>query len=132
MIIFIFSLILFLVLDWIWFSLFMKAFAKEQLVGFLRFSGDNIDVNMIAAGAAYLCMALSVSVFLAPQLSNASFSKALGYSFLMGLIIFGIFDFTNLALFKSYPMKFVIADVLWGCFLYSVVGSCIYFYIQKN
>ena len=125
MIIFILSLVLFLILDWIWFSLFMKSFAKEQLAGFLRFSGENIDVNMVAAGAAYLCMALSVSVFLTPQLTNGSFGRALGYSFLMGLIIFGIFDFTNLALFKGYPIKFVFADVLWGCLLYSIVGSCI-------
>ena len=84
------SLTLFLVLDWIWFSLFMKQFAKDQLKGFLRFSGDNIDVNIFAAAAAYICMAISVSVFLSPYITGESLIKSLGYSFLLGFIVFGI------------------------------------------
>ena len=39
----------------------------------------------------------------------------------MGLIIYGIFDFTNLAIFERYSVGVGLADVAWGTFLFTLV-----------
>lgn len=35
-------------------------------------------------------------------------------AFLLGLSTYAVYDFTNLATFKKYPLKFAVADSLWG------------------
>ncbi len=123
---FLVSLILFLVLDWLWFTVFMKKFALEQLRPILKLNADgSMNANMVAAAGAYLCMTIIVTLFLESKLTGPFFWQGFFYSAAMGFLVFAIFDFTNLALFKSYPVSFVITDILWGTFLFSVVGFCL-------
>ncbi len=118
------SLILFLALDWVWFSLFMKKFALNQLRPLLKTQSNGaMDVNMTAAIIAYLCMALIVTLFLPNKLTGSYLWTGLLYSAALGFLVFAIFDFTNLALLKDYPLSFVIVDVLWGTFLFACVGG---------
>lgn len=42
-------------------------------------------------------------------------------AFLLGCLTYGIFDFTNLALFNKYDLYIAIQDTIWGGILYSVV-----------
>lgn len=121
------SLALFLVLDWIWFSVFMKAFARHKLHDLIRISSDGeLQTYLIAAGLAYGCMSLLVSLFLVPRFENLSWAEAVSLSALLGLLVFGIFDFTNMAILKSYPYAFVFIDVAWGTFLFALVGGVLY------
>ncbi len=47
---------------------------------------------------------------------NASFFDA----FLLGLGIYGVYDTTNMAIFKDWDYKTVIIDTLWGGILFSL------------
>ncbi len=121
---FLISILLFLGLDWIWFNLFMKEFALRELRPLLRLSADGtMNVHMIYAISAYVVMALFFVVFLLPKIRDTNLPMAIAYSALMGFLVFGIFDFTNAALFRDYPNIFILADVAWGTFLYAVVGT---------
>ena len=42
-------------------------------------------------------------------------------AFILGLCIYGVFDFTNYAIFKNYNMFIGALDMLWGGILYYVV-----------
>ena len=39
---------------------------------------------------------------------------------LLGLVIYGTFDFTNYAMFKNYDLKTVIMDTVWGSLLFAL------------
>jgi uncharacterized membrane protein len=39
---------------------------------------------------------------------------------LLGLIIYGTFDFTNYAMFKNYDLGIAIMDTVWGAILFSL------------
>jgi len=39
---------------------------------------------------------------------------------LLGLVIYGTFDFTNYAMFKNYDLKIAIMDTVWGSLLFAL------------
>jgi uncharacterized membrane protein len=41
-------------------------------------------------------------------------------AFLLGLVIYGTFDFTNMALFKKWSLTTSIIDTLWGGTLFAL------------
>ena len=48
-------------------------------------------------------------------------TKSYKQAFVYGLCIYGVYDFTTLALLKGYDWKFAVADTLWGGILF-VIG----------
>jgi len=39
---------------------------------------------------------------------------------LLGLVIYGTFDYTNYAMFKNYDLKIAIMDTMWGSLLFAL------------
>ena len=37
---------------------------------------------------------------------------------LLGLVIYGTFDFTNYAMFKNYDLMVAVMDMVWGSILF--------------
>ena len=77
-------------------------------------------------------MAMMAAVFLVPKIDGLDLGPAIFFSVLLGLLTFGVFDFTSLALFKSYPIKFALVDTLWGGFVFGVVGTVLSFKFFKQ
>jgi uncharacterized membrane protein len=50
----------------------------------------------------------------------ASMASSVSNAFWSGLAIYAVFDGTNLALFKKYPIDLAIADTIWGGILFSI------------
>ena len=48
-------------------------------------------------------------------------------AFLLGLGVYAVYETTNYALFKNWPLQMVIMDVLWGGVLFFIVG-----YLNRN
>ena len=46
-------------------------------------------------------------------------AKSVQMAFLMGAATYIVYDFTNLATLKKYPVEFAIADSLWGGTLFA-------------
>jgi uncharacterized membrane protein len=42
---------------------------------------------------------------------------------LIGLATYGVYDFTNYATLKRYPLEFAVADTVWGGVLFAVVRT---------
>jgi uncharacterized membrane protein len=47
--------------------------------------------------------------------------KAIRYGGIVGLSIYGIYNFTCMSFFAKYPLSTAIIDTIWGTFLYSFV-----------
>jgi uncharacterized membrane protein len=78
-------------------------------------SGEAAYYRMWAAVPVYLALA-----FLLLQATSAEQAA------LMGLATYAVFDFTNLTLFKQYPLTVAIADSVWGAVLFYAAYSIIH------
>ena len=117
------SSLVFGVMDALAMSLFMKKLALKHLRTHLSLNGEELQVNMLFALIVYVAMVILSSVFLAPKVLNfSSYLHVWGYGFLFGLCSFAVFDFTNGALFKEYPLAFMLTDTLWGGVLFSTAA----------
>lgn len=96
------SLVSFAVLDFLWFKFAVKDFNVKELSQIGRIKDGEFDVLLTPAVGTYILMA-----------------------FAMGLIIYGIFDLTNFAILKNYPIKFMLADMAWGTFVFGLVGCLV-------
>jgi uncharacterized membrane protein len=66
----------------------------------------------------YLLFALSFVVFILPLAHNSLYWAAL-YGAVLGAVIYGVYDFTCLAIFKDFPITMGLVDWIWGIVLYS-------------
>ncbi len=73
-----------------------------------------IQFRMEGAVIVYLLLAIGLYYFIVkPGLS--AWEAAL-----LGLVIYGTFDFTNYAMFKNYDLKIAIMDTVWGSLLFAL------------
>jgi uncharacterized membrane protein len=68
-----------------------------------RIQGQPISFRYVSAIIVYLALAYLL-------LETTSYQQA----FLRGLAVYGVYEFTNLAVFERYDWKFAIADTIWG------------------
>ncbi len=113
---------LFMIFDFLWLGYVMKDFNLRQLAEIGRIENGDFKIQYAAAAGAYLFMALAIAFFVMPQIAaEDSIGSIFLRGALMGLILFGVYDMTNLAILKSYPLAFVAADMAWGTFVYGLV-----------
>ena len=82
-------------------------------------------VNMPPAIFTYILMAILLNYFI------ISVNKTPFDAFILGFCTYGIFDFTNMAIFKKYNLRTAITDTLWGAILFFTV-TWITYYVKKS
>ena len=102
----------FMVLDGLWLGVVMTNFYRDQLAPIVRLSGDSIAPNWPAALVVYLMLGSGIAVFVIPRASTVPL--AAGYGALFGLVVYGVYDFTNYSTLRQWPFVVVLADVAWG------------------
>ena len=113
----------FALMDLFWFSFVVKTFHLSQLAVVGRIENGQFDLMILPAIFVYVLMSLSFTVFVLPKLAPLKNSmQVFAISAFMGFIIYGVFDFTNLAILKNYPVPFAVVDILWGSFTYGAMG----------
>lgn len=117
------SLLFFGLMDAFWFSVFMKKYSNKMLKDFLHIKEEKIYVKMSSALIVYILMVLIAVFFLAPLVNTLTnqFIVFL-YGALMGACVFGVYDFTNHATVKDYPITFALVDTSWGAFMYGCLA----------
>lgn len=119
---FLMALVLFCVLDFIWLGFVMKDFNMRHLAEIGRIENGVFQLNYVAAAATYLLMALAIPIYVMPLLKKEDSKLKIFFAgALLGLVVYGVFDMTNLAILKNYPLAFVAADIAWGVFAFGVV-----------
>jgi uncharacterized membrane protein len=120
------SLFTFLIIDFLWLGLLARRFYGKYL-GFLL---SNKPI-WIAAIIFYLLFVAGVLIFVVlPSLHTGSTKKVLLLGALFGLVTYGTYDLTNLALVKDWPWIVTVVDMCWGTFL-SVIVSYVGFLTGK-
>jgi len=52
-------------------------------------------------------------------------------AFLLGFLIYGIFECTNMSIFKKWELKTAMIDSVWGGTLFALVTQGTYFYFSR-
>lgn len=112
------SLVVFLVVDFIWLGWVAQPFYQRQL-------GDLLSqrVNWPAAIAFYLLFIVGLMIFcILPALQRNSMATAMVLGGLFGFFTYATYELTNYALIRNWPAALVPVDIAWGVFLCTVVA----------
>ena len=104
--------LVFMVLDGVWLGLLMKNFYREQLAPIVRLVDGGIAPNWPAAFVVYILLGTGMALFVTPATSTVPSAAAFGALF--GLVVYGVYDFTNYSTLRQWPFVLTIADVAWG------------------
>ena len=81
---------------------------------------DEMKINIFGAIGSYLLLILVLYKFIIVERKSPS------DAFLLGFCIYGVFDFTNIAIFKNYKWMPAMLDTLWGGILFYLVAFVTY------
>ena len=104
--------IAFMVLDGVWLGLLMKHFYREQLAPIVRLANGGMAPNWTAAFVVYMLLGTGIALFVIPRASTVLSAAAFGALF--GLVVYGVYDFTNYATLRQWPFALTVVDVAWG------------------
>lgn len=113
---FLFILVTILILDMIWLGLIAKNIYAQEIGMLMRKSGEKTDFVLWSAFLVYLLIALGILFFVLPK-ANGDYYLALIWGGVFGLIMYGIYDFTNYSILANWSLRISIIDLLWGMVL---------------
>lgn len=113
------------ILDFLFLGIIAKEIYLKNLLPLARIKagGDGIDVNYVAAAVVYVLMITGLYFFVLKSAGASSTLQIFIRSFLFGLVLYGVYEFTNLSFLKEWPMPIVLIDTLWGSTLMGISGA---------
>ena len=102
------SAITMVVIDSAYLSL-MKGYFMNQVK---NVQGTPLKINFLATAICYIFLILGLNYFIIKP------RRSVQDAFLLGLVIYGVYETTNWALFSKWSPMSVIIDTLWGGILF--------------
>jgi len=116
-------LVIFLAIDLTWLGVLMAKFYKAELGPLARRSGEAMAPVWWAAFLVYILIPLGIMLFVLPRVSPENLAaSALGWGFLYGVILYGVYDLTNYSLIDRWPWRMTLVDMAWGGFICAVTS----------
>lgn len=116
------TLIIFLILDFIWLKIIADTI-YQKFLGHMMAKKPNLKIALIF----YLIFIMGLMIFvIIPALNQSSFRNILIYAPLFGLTTYATFDLTSEAIFKDWPLAISIIDISWGIVLTTLTAILSY------
>lgn len=107
------SLVIFCAMDFVWLRLIAKDIYANEMGSLIR-----SDVDLRAATAFYLLYAAGLTYFaVMPALDGRAILHAMALGAGLGLVAYGTYDLTNLAVIKGFSARIAMIDLAWGAVL---------------
>jgi uncharacterized membrane protein len=113
--------IILLFFDFIYISANKNAF-ELQIASVQRVS---LQLRPLGAIACYIFLIFGLYYFILRE------HRSIMEAFLLGIVIYGVYDSTTYALLKKWDIKLAIMDTLWGGVLMALTTYFTYKYISK-
>lgn len=107
------SAVVFICLDVLWLGYFGKQLYLNTIGPLLRLSGTDLNPNWLAAVVVYIALITGIVAFVLPK-AHGLLLPSLLWGALFGLVAYGTYDFTNLAVLSGWSIKISIIDTIWG------------------
>ena len=88
-----------------------KDFFSQQI---LDVQGTPVSLKLFPAFLCYVALAFGINYFILRE------KKSLLDAFLLGFVIYAVYETTNKATFKKWTYKIVLLDTLWGGILFTL------------
>jgi uncharacterized membrane protein len=114
--------IIFLILDFIMIKYVNNRLYNDQfnLINNGPMDMSNIYSKLIYGFITYLLMTFALYYFVIKD------NKSIYIAMLLGLLIYGVYNGTNIITINSYKLKVAILDTLWGATLFGITTYLIY------
>ena len=109
-------LIILLLIDAIWLNLIKDTYINQIKV----IQEKEVNINYMSGAIVYILLAFGLYYFTKDE---DDIKEKVKKGALLGLVSYGVYDFTNGALFSEWDMKLALADTVWGTIL---MGSTAY------
>jgi uncharacterized membrane protein len=103
------SAIVFISIDFVYLNLF-KSYFNNQIQSI---QGSQLQINLLGAAICYIFLVVGINYFIIKP------KKSVSDAFLLGLVIYGVYETTNYSLFKKWSILTVLIDTLWGGVLFA-------------
>ena len=114
---FLIALVLILILDFFWLGLIAKGIYEKEIGNFYK-----EKFNLYSALLLYILLAVGVVFIVLNNNFSTNLLSAMVVGAVFGLIVYGVYDLTNFAIIKNWPLKIVVIDMVWGTFLLGIVS----------
>jgi uncharacterized membrane protein len=104
------SAIIFIILDSLYLNIF-KHYLSSQIQSI---QGSTIKLNYVGILLCYLFLIVGLNYFIIKP------NKSVQDAFLFGLIIYGVYETTNYAIFNKWSFLTVCIDTFWGGILFAL------------
>jgi uncharacterized membrane protein len=106
------TFVIFVILDSIYLFM-MKGYFDNQIKSI---QGSIIKMNLLPAVLCYISLVFGLYYFIIKD------KKPLLQAFLLGLVIYSVYETTNWALFTAWKPTTVVIDTLWGGILFTLTA----------
>jgi uncharacterized membrane protein len=103
------SAIVMISLDFVYLTV-MKGYFSNQVKAV---QGTPLKINYLGAAICYIFLITGLNYFIIKP------RKSVTDAFLLGIVIYGVYETTNYALFSNWSIISVIIDTLWGGLLFA-------------
>jgi hypothetical protein len=128
--------VIILALDAVFLTLFKDFFARQVML----VQGTAMKVNIPSAAVCYVLMVVGLYYFvlrhmIVPNATNAAASiqtmrigDAIRAAFFLGILVYGVYETTTLAILKNWSVTTALIDTTWGGTLFALSTYIFYKY----
>jgi len=98
---------------------FLKSYYFEQIK---KVQGNMPKINYLGVVLCYIFLIVGINYFIIKSRKNIS------DAFLLGMVIYGVYNTSNYAIFDNWSIFTVILDTLWGGILFGSTSYIVKFF----
>ena len=108
--------IIMLVLD----TIYLTATSKIMIPQITKIQNAPVQFRILGAILCYICLVGGLYYFILRE------HRHIFDAFLFGIVIYGVYEFTNYAILKQWKWEVVVMDTLWGGILMALTAWAVY------
>jgi len=112
------SAIVLISIDFVYLNV-MKGYLENQLKSV---QGSAVKFNYLGAALCYVFLIVGLNYFIIKP------KRSVSDAFLLGIVIYGVYETTNYATFKNWSLLTVIIDTLWGGLLFAATTYIVHLF----
>jgi len=113
-----------IIMDYFWINVFNKKFYLKSFKKIGRVDKKGWDVWFVPALSSWILIVFGVVFFVFNLATNKM--EFFLYGAVLGFVIYGVYDTTNLATLKNYSKIFALIDTLWGTIVCGLLSLILY------
>jgi len=118
---------IFLAADLFWLGVLMKGFYSAELGDLARRQDAALAPLWQAALLVYVLIPGGIVLFVRPLVRGVTIGQSFARGAVFGLVLYGVYDLTNLAILEKWSLRMTLADIAWGCVLCGTISTVMKF-----